>query len=298
MRNYKLLLILTLVIMLSLAAVIWFYPPSEDFGEGNPFWNGLKTFYNEFEALSINSLDDLPINPGETVLVSIPYLDFTEQEMERLKDYVSQGGTLILLDDYGYGNEILNYLEIDFRFIKYQLLDPLSNGQNEFYPRITTFASASVTENLESILLNHATGLSSSSLEGVIAWSSRFSFLDINNNSIWDEEEPKGPIPVAAAQPVDDGYVVLISDPSILINSMEGRDSNHKFIENITKIQSSDPEILVDQSHLSKTSLYNVKEGLDTARSWFSSTPALSGLIVAALIVTLRPLWIKKRVIV
>ncbi len=296
MRGHKLLLVLALVIVLSLAAIIWFYPPSNDFGEENPFWNGLKTFYSEFEASSIDSLDDLPVDSKETTLVSIPYIEFTQSELERLKDFVSQGGTLILLDDYGYSSEIVYYLNLDFSFTRYPLLDPLSNDPNKWCPRITTFEPGSVTENVESIVLNHAVGLSGGSEDEVIAWSSRFSFFDINNNSNWDEDEnePKGPIPVAAAQPVDDGYVVLIADPSILINSMVGRDNNHIFIENITKIQSHNPEILVDQSHLPKTSLHDAKEWLATARSWFSSTPALSGVVVVALVVTLRPLWIKK----
>jgi hypothetical protein len=297
MKGYKFLLILTLVIVLSLALVIWFYPPSEDFGEENPFWNGLKTFYSEFEASSIYSLDDLPINSGENVLVSIPYLKFTQPELEKLKDYVTRGGALILFDDYGYGNDIVDYLDLDFRFI-HSLLDPLSNGQNEAYPRVTTFAQVSVTENVESIVLNHAAGLIGGSETEEIAWSSRFSFFDINNNSKWDEGEPKGPIPVAATLSIDDGYLVLIADPSILINSMVGRDNNYKFIENITQIKSPNPEILVDQSHLPKTSLYSAKDWLATARSWFSTTPAVSGVVAVALILTLRPLWIKKKALV
>jgi hypothetical protein len=294
MKGYKFLIILVLVIVLSLAVVIWFYPPSEDFGKENPFWNGLKNFYSEFKASSIDSLDDLPLNPGETVLVSIPYLQFNQQELETLEDYLSSGGTLVLLDDYGYGNDIVDYLDIDFRFI-YSLLDPLSNDQNEWYPRIKTFASVPVTENVESILLNHAAGLRGGSEEEVIAWSSRFSFFDINNDSDWDDGEPKGPIPVAAALPVGDGYLVLIADPSILINSMVDRDNNHKFIENITQIQSRNPEILVDQTHLPKTNIYSAKEWLAIARNWFSSTPAVSGLVAAALVVTLHPLWMKKK---
>jgi hypothetical protein len=294
MKRYKFLLIITLVILLSIATVIWFYPPSNDFGEENPFWNGLKTFYSNFEASSIESIDDLPVNSRETALVSIPYLEFTQPDLERVKDYVSQGGTLVLLDDFGYGNDVLSYLDIDFRFTQYPLLDPLSNGQSEWYPRITDFAPIPVTDNIDSIVLNHAAGLTGGSEDQVIAWSSKFSFFDSDNNSNWDEWERKGPIAVAAALSLDKGYIVLVADPSILINSMEGRDNNHEFIENITRIQSPDPEIIVDQSHLPRTNLYSAKERLAITRSWLSSTPAVSVVVFAAVMVTLRPLWIKK----
>lgn len=295
MRGYKSLSVITLVIVLSLAAIVWFYPPSEDFGEQNPFWNGLKDFYNEFEASSVDSLDEIPVDPEDTVLVSIPYLEFGQPELERLKDYVSLGGTLILLDDYdGYGNDIIDYLDLDFSFSSLPLLDPLSNDGNEYYPLIEKFAEGAVTQDVGSIVLNHAAYLSRYSEAQVIAWSSRFSFIDSNENSTWDEGEKKGPMPVAAALPVNDGYVILVADPSILINGMLGRDDNRTFIENITKIKSPNPEILVDQSHLPKTSLYDAKEWLSTARGWFSSTPAVSGMVAAALILTLHPLWINK----
>lgn len=287
----RFLLVLTLAIVVVLAVVIWFYPSSEDFMTENPFWNGLKAFSERFQASTINSLASLPAEPEGTSLVLVPYLELTESEMKKVRDYVSHGGTLMLLDDYGYGNELLEYLGVDLRFTQGALLDPLFNYKNKQLPRVTDFGAVPVAEDVESILLNHATSLSGTPESEVAAWSSRFSFLDMNHNSTWDEDEPKGPLPVAAGLPVNEGYLVLVADPSILINSMEGMGDNYSFIEGIIESQDPQPEVLVDQSHLPEASLDEAKRVLERIRSRLSSPLGISALTVVALIVVLSPLW-------
>lgn len=287
----RFLLVLTLAIVVLLAVVVWFYPSSEDFRTENPFWNGLKAFSEQFQASTINSLDSLPAEPEGTSLVLVPYLELTESEMKKVRDYVSHGGTLMLLDDYGYGNEVLEYLGIDPRFTQGALMDPIFNYKNKRLPRVTDFGAVPVAEDVESIVLNHATSLSGVLESEVVAWSSRFSFLDMNHNSAWDEGEPKGPLPVAAALPVNKGYVVLVADPSILINSMEGMEDNYGFIESIIESQDLQPEVLVDQSHLPEASLDEAKGVLERIRSRLSSPLGISALTVVALIVVLSPLW-------
>lgn len=295
MRKLKLLMILTSVIVVILAVVIWFYPSSEDFRTENPFWNGLDTFTTEFGASPISSLDSLPPISEDSALVIIPRLEFTEPEMENIRNYLSLGGTVVILDDFGYGNDILDYLKLDIRFSQYPLLDPLFNYKNKWFPEITDFAPITATENVENIVLNHATSLINVPGDDVIARSSGFGFSDFNDNSTWDDEEPKGSLPVAAAQEVDDGYLVLIADPSILINSMEELSDNHIFIENILKIKDSNPEILVDQSHIPEADLDEAKATLATIRKGLSSPLGISMVVVASLILTLSPLWIKTK---
>lgn len=295
MGQYKFLLILTSIILVLLAVVIWLYPSSEDFRDESPFWNGLKTFTSQSNASTVSSFNDLPSPPEDSTLVVIPQLEFTEPEMESLEKYLSFGGTIVLLDDFGYGNDILDYLELDVRFTQYPLLDPFYHYTNKWFPKITNFASTPAAENVESIVLNHATNLSNVSEEDVIASSSRFSYSDLNDNSTQDDEDLKGPLPVAAALEIGDGYLVLISDPSMLINSMEDMDDNHVFIENILKIKDPNPEILLDQSHIPEAKLDEVKTMLATIRSGLSSPFGISIVVVAALILTLSPLWFKNR---
>jgi len=294
MKSHKFLLVLTVAVLVSLMVVVWFYPSTGDFRSDNPFWNGLEAFSDRFQASPLQSLNSLPAKATGTALVVVPYLPFTKSELERLKSYVSLGGTLVLLDDYGYGNEISEYFGLKFRFAQGVLMDPAFNYKNKQLPRVTRFGAVPVSRDVTSITLNHATSLSGVLDSEVMAWSSWFSFLDLNSSSVWDEGEPKGPLPVAAGWPVNEGYVVAVSDPSILINSMEGMEDNYRFIQSLMEIQYPQPQILVDQSHLPGARLDEAKGTLETIRSWFSSPLGISALVLVILAVALSPLWRRK----
>jgi hypothetical protein len=289
----KLLPILALLITLSMTALIWFYPPNGDFRTSNPFWNGLVTFAVDSKVSVITSFDNLPSPSKEAVLIIIPYMQFTETELDKLSQYVSGGGTLIVLDDYGYGNQILNRLGLNMRFTGKPLLDPLFNYKSKWLPRITDFTPTPITNNVTSIVLNHASTISNVSDNAVVAWSSRFSFLDLNDNSTWETGEPTGPLAVAAYTKVGEGCIVAISDPSILINSMINMDDNLNFIKNVIQIQSSSPTIFVDQSHLPKTSLDETKETIAATYKSVSSPLGTLTLIAVTLALALTPVWRK-----
>jgi len=66
----------------------------------------------------------------------------------------------------------------------------------------------------------------------VVAESSEFSFLDLNFNGVCDPGEPRGPFPVAvmARRQGYAGYVLVVSDPSMLINCMVGEGDNLQLI--------------------------------------------------------------------
>lgn len=293
MEPRKLLPILALLILISLTVLIWFYPPNGDFRTGNPFWNGLTTVTTDFKISTITSFDSLPSSSKETVLIVIPYGGFTRAELDELSQYVSLGGTIVVMDDYGYGNQILSHLGLTMRFTGKPLLDPLFDYKNKWFPRITDFTQTPITKNVTSIVLNYASSLTNTSDATVIAWSSRFSFLDLNGNSMWDTDEPTGPLPVAACIRVSQGYVVAVSDPSILINSMINMDDNRAFIMNFVHIQTSNPTTYVDQSHLPQTNLDEAKDAIAAAYISVSSPTGTLSLITVTLALALIPVWRK-----
>ena len=291
----RFLLLLALAMLLLLAMVIWFYPSSEHFRVDNPFWNGARAFVSHFDASTLRSFDDLPDDPEGTVLVLMPYTDFTGAELAGLERYVSRGGNLILADDYGYGNEVLDYLGLDARFVGEPLIDPLFNYWNEWFPRVTDFVPSPITDDVESVILNHATSLEIGPGLEAIAQTSGSSFLDLTGNLEWDEEEPSGPLVIAARAEVGRGTAILLADPSIVINSMRGLEDNERFAKNMLKIRSPRAEILFDQSHLPEASLDETKGIFRIARDALSTPLGLMGLVTAILAVTLTPLWRKRK---
>jgi len=291
----RLLIMLALVVAVLLAVVIWFYPSNRDFGPANSSWNGLSNFVAEFEVSAISSLESLPTSPQGTALVVIAYSAFADPELESLKRYVESGGTLVILDDYGHGNQILDYLGVEPRFTNDPLLDPLFNYRNGSLPKVTQFAHEPPISGVDAILLNHASSLSGVSEDDVIAWSSRFSFLDQNGNSVWDEGEPVGPLAVACSMSYEDGYIVLISDPSILINSMLEMEDNRLFVENFLAAGGTSPQVIVDGSHLPPSPLEGAKDALGAVRSALETPQGTVGLALAMLVLMLAPVWRKNR---
>ncbi len=269
--------VVVLILVISLLC-IWFYPSVQDFIASNIMWNGIRNFSSEFSTDNIDSLDDLPDLPEKAVLVAIPYLEYSDEDLSKMKRFIDNGGTLLLMDDYGYGNSVLAYLGVGVRFTNKPLLDPLFCYKNQSIPRITDFTPKVKESDIDVIMLNHATTLTNVMESEAIAWSSSASFLDINENGALDQVEPKGPFAVAAEFRFGKGTLALVSDPSIIIDAMVGRDDNYDFIRYLTRHKGEQKGMLVDSSHLSKAPLDVSKARLINSREVLSSPYALVGI--------------------
>ena len=191
MRVSSILFAVVILIVVISLLLIWFYPTVQDFMASNRMWNGINNFIKEFSAESIDALDDLPDSPEGAALVAIPYLEYSQSELLMVKRFVDDGGTLLVMDDFGYGNSVLDYLGVDIRFTNKSLLDPLFAYKNQTMPRITDFAAGVKPSGTEVVMLNFATSLANVVDSEVVAWSSRASFLDMNEDGSWQPGEPK-----------------------------------------------------------------------------------------------------------
>jgi hypothetical protein len=277
MRISSALLASVVVVIVISLLCIWFYPSIQDFMAGNAMWNGIREFSAEFSTEQIDTLDELPESPEKGALVVIPYLDYAEEELVRIKQFVDDGGTLLLMDDYGYGNVVLDYLGMRARFTNKPLLDPLFCYKNQSMPRISDFAPR-VKGKIDVIMLNHATTIANITPSKAIAWSSTTSFLDLNENGTLDPDEPEGPFAVAAEFRLGKGRLLLLSDPSVAINTMVGRDDNYDFISYLINREGEQKEIQIDNSHLTKAPLDVSKTRLLDTREAMANPYALLGI--------------------
>jgi len=289
----KYILTVTMVTVIILIAVLWLFPSDDDFHTDNPFWNGTKDVSLSCPVSPIASLSDLPTSPRGATLILIPYLDFIPDELEALNEFVSKGGTLVLADDYGYGNQALEYLGLKASFSGQPLLDPLANYKNERFPQIFNLTSSPITLNAEGLVLNHATCLTDVEADNILALSSSFSFIDLDGNQVWNGDEPTGPLPVISRHNLGSGQVILIADPSLFINSMQAIESNDHFIQNIAATTTT--ELLIDQSHLTQSNLHQTKDLLAYLRGALVTPVGSLTLVIAALTITLMPLWHERR---
>ena len=289
LRRFIIVTTASLLGMLTLA--VWFYPSNDDFRIENPFWNGYEALAENFPVRPLSSLANLPSPAGEVTVMEIPSVAFTAGEVGRLKGFVEGGGKLVLADDYGHGNQVLESFGLAVRFTGQVMLDPVINYKNGQFPRIIHFRSGPLTDNITEIVFNHATSLEGVTGEEALAYSSSFSFLDTNDDGESQDDEPRGPLPVISVHPMGSGQVVLIADASLFLNSMMFED-NTKLLRNIVAGQEA---IYIDQSHLPSSELVRTKGWIRRASDFLSSpagTTAAVGIVLAA---ALAPLWRKDK---
>lgn len=283
---------LALVLVVSWLSIV-FYPSAQDFMRTNPFWNGLRDFSEEFKAEMAPSLDQAISGRGDTVLIAIPYRPYSDEELERIADFVHAGGRLLVMDDYGFGNQILRALELDMEFYGKPLLDPYITYRNQWLPIVTDLAPEMKEAGIQQLTLNHATALRVGGSYEILARSSDTAYLDVNGNQAWDEGEPRGSLVVAARATVGQGSVTIVSDPSILINSMVGYGDNAAFLKKVIQQAEETPRIVIDTSQLPKAPLDRSRSAWQMAHERMASPYTQVLLVGTILSLTLLPVWRK-----
>lgn len=227
------------------------YPSTTDYRNTNSLWNGYSEAISITNAHLITSAFEERVhnlNRETSILILIPYTPLSDRELEALRSYLIQGGMTILLDDYGYGNSILEYLGIGIRFKDNgTLVDPLFYHRNGRIPRIIWLDQSSpYLINISELYFDHGVSLEVYGTTHILANSSSFSFFDENGNYVWDEDEYKGPQPVIVEVEYGRGELIIIGDPSIWINSVIRMGDNRDLLLNLI----SSREVFIDQSHL------------------------------------------------
>jgi len=220
------------VLAVSAASVI--LPPSEDFQPSNPYWNGLEAFFKAVNATPVDLAHERVVPENSVLFVIGPSTNVTEEYVEALREYLLEGGSLILMDETGAVNPILSGLGLKVDVDGHQMFDAVFYYRGWRMPKITSMADRPLTQGLENIVLNLPSTLDiKDPTLMALAYSSSFSFLDLDGNSQPSAEEPKGPFPVAAETTYGKGRLIIFSDSSIFLNGIISLGDNLKLLHNI-----------------------------------------------------------------
>jgi hypothetical protein len=279
--------------LLAVALALWAYPSASDFSPSNPYWNGFQKTGAELGVAPLESPGSLLGRAKGTALIVIPYVPPSPSDLDVLKRYVDGGGVLILMDDFGYGNAVLAHLGVRARFGGDLLVDPLFNYNSLRLPRITDFTPGPFTEGVHGLVLNYATTIRDAGGLSVLALSSPVSYGDTNGNGRRETGEVGGPFPVAASASYGAGTLILVSDPSILLNSMVKLAGNRRFLQNLFRAAGEGGRAYLDVAHLPQAPLDRAKAALATARG-FMAEPLVAFALAAAiaavpLVILLKP---------
>ncbi len=272
-RFYKYLLIYGLALAFIVSALaVPILTTNTDFSIYNTDWNGcssltVRTYKTGdlLPSISVKNTEsdilvvhdsfidyDLESN-NSSILIIGPSLTFSDSEANYIQHFLSDGGKVLLADDFGTGNDLLKKINSTTRFSSSLLID-LAYEKKPQYGVVFDLNEHPITTNVSRILLNYATTLRVGRNTTILARSSDGSWLDSNMNGRMDEWEQKGPMPVLAVERYGEGELILLSDPSVLVNLMYKYLDNSVFDDNLLGYLGSGRDvILIDESHRAPT---------------------------------------------
>ena len=182
---------------------------------------------------------------GSVAVVLSPDTAYTANESARVRRFVERGGTLVVAEDFGAnGNALLAAVGADAR-----VDGRIVRDEREYYREPAMPVASNVTNRsavgADRLTLNYGTVVRPGDAE-VLVRTSEFAYLDANRNERLDDAESLASRPVVTRERVGNGTVVVVSDPSVLINAMLDRPGNRAFAR---ALFDGHDRVLLDYSH-------------------------------------------------
>ena len=220
-----------------------------DFSRYNTGWNGTSRFFDQASgAVLIQEPGALGAYRNATLLIIAPAGNYTPGETLLYRDFLVQGNRIVLLDDFGTGDQLLVGVGSVIRLPGIALASADHAFENVSLVRVYPEGNSSLVRNISGLTLD-----SPGVVEGGTPFlaSSLFTWEDMNGDFKLNRNETLGPATVGAVEWLGDGELVVVGDPSILINGMAGTDPDRE--QFISGLLGSASTTLIDMTH-SRTS--------------------------------------------
>ena len=228
---------------------------------------GLSTFANilnekGFEIKTISDTLLKHLDTAHMLWIAFPSMRFTGEEVVGIKEFVENGGGLLLIGEWGnlYDNaDILNKLSKEFG-ITFNA-DRVTDAAHAFtknvefmgevidkkkvpqFVKISNFRKHPVTEGIKQIVYFAGCSLDAPPKK-ILAWSNPTSFGDLDADRELDVGELKGTLAVACGTIYEKGKVVCIGDSSLVGNKYLSHGDNKKFMLNVCRWLSTPIDIV------------------------------------------------------
>lgn len=222
------------------------------FGAYNLEWDGTSDV-RELADRHADSRVLLDTNPyergdanGSVAVVLAPTEPYGPNDTRRVREFVEDGGTLVVADDFGpHSNALLDDLGASARFNGTQLRDERHYYRAPSLPIATNVSETRYTDGVSQLTLNKGTSIDAGNAT-VVATTSPFAYLDRDGTGNLSADDELGAYPVVTAESVGEGRVVAVGDPSLFINAMLSQPDNAAFA---TTLFETHDRALLDYSH-------------------------------------------------
>ncbi|MFC6769182.1 DUF4350 domain-containing protein [Natrinema soli] len=246
-----LLLALVVTVLVALGTVA--ATSSSSFGLYNPSWDGTSELRQDAAADPAVESDilrdtaeytELPANETVAFVIS-PDDAYTEEDAERVREFVAEGGTLVVLENFGDdGNALLADVGAEARADGQLLRDERHHFRGPTMPIATGVENHTLTTGVDQLTLNYGTAIEPGNATVLVA-TSDFAYLGPEEDDL-DEQDELRSYPVATVENVSEGQVVVVGDPSITINAMYDEPDNAPFVRGL---YADADHVVFDRSH-------------------------------------------------
>ena len=271
---YAILIAFSIFLLVMPLTIPVFYT-SADFSVFNTKWNGASNFgrllYEETNIMPvITSYNSFGLGEKEGVLLILgPDLSYSSLEIDEIKKFLENGGTLVLIDDFGTGNDILSGLNLTARFTSLIPID-VFYSKNYNFPELVRILDPQLSVGVDKLILNVPSVIVGA--EGSI-YTSKVAVIGNNQRQL----------PIMSELEYGNGRIILFSDPSVFINDMF--EKNEPFIRNFVSYIKADV-IYIDEAHHTSFNPYAVgtvviKRSLDKMKAFY----VILGVAVLAILI-------------
>lgn len=188
--------------------------------------------YTSLESMTVEETSEDGV--GDTLILLGPSVPFSEDEADRVEAFLNESGRVVLADDTGHANSLLEQLDTSTRVDNASLID-VAYRRQPFFPVLFTISAHPLTEDVDEVVANVAGSVRPDADAQRLIASSRSSWLDRDGDGVPSEGDPRGPHTVMSVEPVGEGQLVVLSDPSILSNAMLGEGDNQALAGNLAR---------------------------------------------------------------
>jgi hypothetical protein len=243
--------ILTLAVLLVAGTVLLLHLNTDynDYSRYNPGWNGTSLFFGSLDKDNVVLLDNVNELPGynnSTLLIIAPAGNYSATEVGYYRDYLERGNIVLIFDDFGSANSLLGPLGTGLHLRNIPLMSADRAYESPEFVRSYPRGRSPVIQNITTLTLDRPSAVDGGT---PFMFSSLLSWEDGNGNQRADPNETIGQFAVGTMVQVGNGQVYVISDPSILINAMEGSDGANNRVNFISNILHLRDTTIIDQTH-------------------------------------------------
>jgi hypothetical protein len=277
------LTITIVILMAGIALTAHLSTTTLEFSRHNYQWTGTSGFFTLLEGADAREVSDLADLSGSTqslLIIIAPDTPFSLGDIAALRGFLERGNTLFLADETGTGNSLLQGLGSSIAIQPGSLCSLDMEFRDPHTVIATATGSDALLEGVSGITTNRPAALEGGDL---LLSSSFFSWMDVNGNNRIDANESFSRHGILAREPIGNGVLYVLTDPSIVINGMLDASTttdNTRFIENLLALS---PNILVDQTHSATGRVDGVLVLMNLARS--TMIIKISALIVSLLLI-------------